>query len=116
AKPPVAAAGAAKETYDSDTVLVAHFAEHGQPAADSSGSGNAFAAAGTPADGALIGTGLRLDGRTPLTLPANDSIAWVQGGTMTWSAWIKPTALTANAVLFQRREVERSFTIGLDRG
>lgn len=116
AKPPAPAPGAAKETYDKDTVLVAHFAEHGQPAADSSGSGNAFAAAGTPVDGALIGTGLRLDGRTALMLPASSSLAWAQGATIAWSAWIKPTALAPNAVLFQRHEDDRTFTIGLDRG
>lgn len=115
AKPP-AATSTAKDTYDKDTVLVAHFAEHGQPAGDSSGSGNAFATAGTPADGALIGTGLRLDGRTALMLPASASLAWAQGATLTWSAWIKPTALTPNAVLFQRHEDDRTFTIGLDRG
>ncbi|MBS0480319.1 MAG: DUF2341 domain-containing protein, partial [Proteobacteria bacterium] len=109
AKPP-AATTSAKETYDKDTVLVAHFAEHGQPPGDSSGSGNTFATAGIAADGALIGTGLRLDGRTALMLPASASLAWAQGATLTWSAWIKPTALTPNAVLFQRHEDDRTFT------
>src|SRR5271157_4525131 len=47
-----------KGTYDADTVLVYHFAEHNQPAADSSGNGNNALNAGTPSDGAMIGSGL----------------------------------------------------------
>jgi len=47
-----------KGTYDSDTVLVYHFAEHGQPASDSSGSGNNSQNTGTAVDGSLIDGGI----------------------------------------------------------
>jgi len=35
---------------------------------------------------------------------------------LTWSAWIKPTALQANEVLFSRRDGSNDFLIGLDNG
>src|ERR1700730_9696221 len=64
-----------KGTYDPDQLLVYHFNERGTPALDASLWGNNAQSVGQPADGALIGTGLRLDGRTPLTLPAAPSLA-----------------------------------------
>ena len=67
-----------KGTYDPDTLLVYHFNERGTPALDSSVWANNAQSVGQPADGSLIGTGLRLDGRTPLTLPASPSLASVR--------------------------------------
>ena len=65
----------AKGTYDPDTQLVYHFNDRGTPALDSSVWANNAQSVGQPADGSLIGTGLRLDGRTALTLPASPSLA-----------------------------------------
>jgi biopolymer transport protein ExbB len=106
----------AKETYDSDTVLVYHFNEKGQPCYDFSGQGNTAANAGIAADGSLIGTGLRLDGKTAVTIPASSSLAWSDGGSMTWSAWIKFGALQPNSILFSRRDGGNFFLIGADMG
>ena len=41
---------------------------------------------------------------------------WAEGGALTWSAWIKPTTLAPNAVIFSRREENQSFIIGLNNG
>lgn len=79
----------AKDTYDADTSLIYHFNEKGQPCYDFSGQGNTAENAGIPADGSLIGSGLRLDGKTAVTIPGSSSLAWSEGGSMTWSAWIK---------------------------
>jgi biopolymer transport protein ExbB len=105
-----------KSTYDSDTVLVYHFAERGGPFIDSSAAGNNAQAGAPITDGSFIGPGLRLDGRTSVVVPASASLEWPAGGGMTWSAWIKPAALQPNAVLFSRREAGGSFVIGLDNG
>ena len=64
----VARADNVKGTYDADTVLVYHFAERGQPAVDVSGNNNNAQNAAPSADGAMIGGGLRLDGRTAVTI------------------------------------------------
>jgi biopolymer transport protein ExbB len=105
----------AKETYDGDTVLAYHFAESGAPAHDSTGSGNDSQSPIAITD-SLIGPGLRLSGKAPITIPATPSLAWTEGAPMTWSAWIKPTALQSNAVIFSRRDGARDFLIGADNG
>ena len=105
-----------KGTYDSDTVLVYHFAERGQPAADASGNNNNSTAAAPAADGAMIGGGLRLDGRTALTIPASPSLAWSDGASLTWSAWIKLAAAERRMLLFRRESSGNSFVVGFDSG
>ena len=106
-----------KPVFDADTVLVYHFAEKtGQAAADSSASGNNAQNAGLVDDGAQIGPGLRLDGKTAVTIPASASLAWTDGAAMTWSAWVKPASLAPNAVLFSRRDGGKDFLVGADSG
>ncbi|HVQ67639.1 MAG TPA: DUF2341 domain-containing protein [Bradyrhizobium sp.] len=105
-----------KGTFDPDTQLVYHFNERGTPALDSSVWANNAQSVGQPADGSLIGTGLRLDGRVPLTLPASPSLALTDNAAFTWSAWIKPGALQPNAALYSRRDGTNGLVIGLDNG
>ena len=107
----------AKPVYDADTVLVYHFADKvGTPAADASGLGNNASNAGLSDDGALIGPGLRLDGKTAVSIPTSASLAWADGAAMTWSAWIKPASLAPNAIIFSRRDGNNALLIGLDSG
>jgi biopolymer transport protein ExbB len=103
-----------KGTYDSDEVLVYHFNERGTPALDSSVWSNNAQSVGQPAEGALIGTGLRLDGRTALTLPASSSLALAANSPLTWSAWIKPAAMQPNSAIYSRRDGANALVIGLD--
>jgi len=105
-----------KATYDSDTVLVYHFAESSSPPLDSTVNGNNAQNAGLPDDTALIGSGLRLDGKTLVTIPPSVSLNWNAGAPLTWSAWVKPAALQANAVIFSRRDGANDFLVGLDNG
>ena len=105
-----------KAAYDADTVLVYHFAEHGAPAADSTANNNLSQNPGTPADGSMIGTGLRLDGKNVVTIPASSSLAWTDGAGLTWSAWMKLSALKPNAVIYSRRDNAKAFLIGADNG
>ncbi|AHF92233.1 biopolymer transporter ExbB [Opitutaceae bacterium TAV5] len=107
----------AKGTYDTDTILAWHFGERGQPARDFSGNENHAANPGIPADGTLIGTGLRFDGNSALTVPATPSLAWPAGSPLTWSAWVKPATLSGRAVLFGRRNgPQNAFIIGTEQG
>jgi len=107
---------AAKMSYDKETALVYHFEEHGTPAIDATVSGNNAENAGTPVEGSLIGGGIRFIGKNAVTIPASPSLVWSDGGSMTWTAWIKPMELTPNAVLFSRRDGLNSFVIGIDNG
>jgi biopolymer transport protein ExbB len=105
-----------KGTYDPDTLLVYHFAERGTAAADASPLGLNAQNPGTPAEGAMIGGGLRLDGKGAVTIPAAPTFAWINGATLTWSAWVKVTAAQPNAAIFRRTEGNSSFVIGVDGG
>ncbi len=104
-----------KGTYDSDTVLAYHFSEHGAPATDATGNNNALNA-GVAADNTLIGSGLKLDGRSVVNLPVSPSLAWAAGAPMTWSAWVKPAAPAPGAILFSRRDGANALVIGADNG
>ena len=104
-----------KGTYDGDTALVYHFSEHGSPAIDASVSGANAQIAGIAADGSMIGTGMRLEGKT-VTIPTAPALFWTDGGAMTWSAWVKGAAPQPNAVIYIRREGSKAFIIGADKG
>jgi len=104
----------AKGTYDADTALVYHFNE--EPAVDVSPSGANAQNAGLSAEGSMIGTGLKLDGKIAVTVPAAPALAWHEGGAMTWSAWFKSAATQPNAILFSRREEGRGFVVGVAQG
>jgi biopolymer transport protein ExbB len=107
----------AKPTYDADTALVYHFNDKvGAPPMDATSNANNAQNAGLSNDGSLIGPGLRLDGKANITIPASGSLAFPSGNAMTWSAWIKPAALTPNTVLFSRRDGSSEFLVGVDNG
>jgi biopolymer transport protein ExbB len=105
-----------KGTYDPDTLLDYHFNERGTPALDSTVWGNSAQSPMQSAEGAIIGSGLRLDGTNTLTLPAAPSLALADGAPFSWSAWIKPAALAPNAVIYSRRDSGNGLVIGLDNG
>ncbi|MBK8477517.1 MAG: DUF2341 domain-containing protein [Opitutaceae bacterium] len=116
AEPPPAPVDPTKAVFDGDTVLAYHFAENGQPAQDASGMGNHAQTAGLPTTGSAIGGGLRLDGKTTVTIPTAQTLFWTEGATFTWSAWIKFGAPQPNAVFFSRHEGDKFFLLGADNG
>lgn len=110
------AAADAKGTYDAATQLVYHFNERGTPAQDSTVWSNGAQSAGQPAEGAIIGTGLRLNGRNALTLPASPSLALPSAGSLSLSLWFKAAALQPNAAIYSRHDGANGLIIGLDNG
>jgi len=102
----------AKGTYDVNTVLVYHFADNNAPAHDSTTYNNNAQNSGVPVLGSLIGPGVRFDGTNPITIPNSESLAWADATAITWSAWVKPIANQANAIIFRRD----TFTIGANNG
>jgi biopolymer transport protein ExbB len=106
----------AKDTYDPNTVLVYHFNEKGQPSYDFSGQGNNAQNAGLSVDGSLIGSGIRLDGRTAINIGPSPSLLWTAGTQWTWSAWVKFGAPQANGIFFNRGDHVKFLAIGADMG
>jgi biopolymer transport protein ExbB len=104
----------AKATYDPETVLVYHFTD--EPPIDVTSYGNNAKTAATKVEGSLIGNGVRFDGQNNITLPDSPSLAWSDGATFTWSAWVNTDELQPNAALYSRRDNGSSLVIGLDNG
>ena len=105
----------AKATYDAATSLVYHFSDRGAPPADASGNGNVGAAPGLVSEGAMIGGGLRLDGRGGVAVPASDTLNWGADG-FTLSVWVKPATLAPDAVFFSQGDGASSLVVGLNNG
>jgi biopolymer transport protein ExbB len=104
----------AKASYDPETVLVYHF--NAQPPADVTSYENNGKTAAIQVEGSLIGGGVRFDGQNNVTLPDSPSLAWPEGTTFTWSAWINANELQPNAAIYSRRDNGSGLVIGLDNG
>jgi biopolymer transport protein ExbB len=113
--PKAAAVESAKDTFDKDTTLIYHFAEKGTPK-DSTVWGNHATAGGVPAEGALIGRGLKLDGAAAVTIPAAPALTWAAGANATLEVWVKPAEAEESGVIFSRRDGDKAVTLGLDGG
>jgi len=109
-------APSATDAYDADTVLVYHFSGRGSAPADATTNGNNATTVGQTADGSLIGSGLRLAGSIPVAIPNTASLEWKAGQTFTLSAWIKPAALQANALILSRADGPAALRVLLDQG
>ncbi len=105
-----------KSAYDGDTVTVYHFNEHGTPPGDSSGNGNRAETAGIPIDGSIIGGGIKLDGKKPISIPATPTSAILEAAPYTWMAWVKPTAMTPDTAIYSRKDGGNALRVGLDNG
>ena len=105
-----------KSAYDSDTVTVYHFNEHGTPPGDSSGEGNRAETPGIPIEGSMIGNGIKLDGKKPISIPPTPSAAILEAAPYTWMTWVKPTTLSPNIAIYSRKDGANALRIGLDNG
>ena len=105
-----------KSAYDSDTVTVSHFNEPGTPPGDSSGEGNRAETPGIPIEGSMIGNGIKLDGKKPISIPPTPSAAILEAAPYTWMTWVKPTTLSPNIAIYSRKDGANALRIGLDNG
>jgi len=105
-----------KTAYDGDTVMVYHFNEHGTPPGDSSGNGIRGENPGIPIDGSMIGGGIKLDGKKPISVPANPNSAVLEAAPYTWMTFVKPATLVPNVPIYSRKDGANGLRIGLDNG
>ena len=106
------------ETFDADYTLVYHFnGAAGAPPKDLTAYGNhAQNASFKTIEDGIVGKGARFDGSGSLPLPASASLNVPAGGSFTFSAWVKPSALAPNTLLYSRRDGANALLIGLDNG
>jgi biopolymer transport protein ExbB len=105
-----------KTAYDGDTVSVYHFNEHGTPPGDSSGNGVRAETPGIPVDGSMIGGGIKLDAKKPISVPANPNSAILESAPFTWMCFVKPTSLDPDSIIYSRKDGGNGIKIGLDSG
>ncbi|WP_404420308.1 DUF2341 domain-containing protein [Nibricoccus sp. IMCC34717] len=99
-------------TFLDGTALVYHFSDTVAVAEDSSGNNNSSSSPIIRAEGSLIGSGLRLDGRAFVEAPPSASLAVSAGSAFSWSAWVKPTS--GNGILFSQKEGRTGYAIGIE--
>ena len=104
------------EAFDADTALVYHFAERASAPVDATANGNNAAGSGATAGDSIIGSGLRLLGSAPISIPDSKSLKWKQGQALTLAVWIKPGALQENAVICSRADGNAALRLLLDKG
>jgi biopolymer transport protein ExbB len=106
------------ETFDPDYTLVYHFNDAaGTPPKDSTAYGNhAQNAPLRIVEDGIVGKAAQFNGSTPLKLAASPSLAVPEGGSFSFSAWVKPNALAPQSLLYSRRDGAHALLIGLDNG
>ncbi|WP_447774430.1 DUF2341 domain-containing protein [Variovorax boronicumulans] len=113
--PKAPASGNGQRSFDPDYTLVYHFAEGAVPPRDTTAYGNNGQTAAVPVEGTVIGKGAQL-GNGALMLPATPSLAVAAGGTLTFSAWVKPDSLGARQAIYARRDGAGELVVGIDQG
>ncbi|HEY4093036.1 MAG TPA: DUF2341 domain-containing protein [Luteibacter sp.] len=104
-------------TFDADYAAVYHFEDAaGSAPRDATAYANNAAGSLATVDG-IIGKAARFDGKQGLKLPGAVSMAMGQGGAFTFSAWVKPDAVTDGKVtLYARHQGTQELVIGLQNG
>ena len=91
--------------------------ERGTPPQDSSVWANSAQTVGQPADGAIIGQGLRFDGQTALTLPGSPSLVVAEGARVDLVGLDQDDrAAAAGRAVQPPRTASNGLVIGLDNG
>ncbi|WP_205287574.1 DUF2341 domain-containing protein [Luteibacter jiangsuensis] len=104
--------------FDADYAAVYHFEEAaGTPPNDATAyANNAVGNDILTADG-IIGKAARFDGSKVVTLPGSVSLNVAEGGSFTFSGWVKPDPMPAGrALLYARHQGEQKLLIGLENG
>jgi biopolymer transport protein ExbB len=110
-------AGDSRATYDPNTLLVYHFNDAaGRPPQDKTAFGNNAQSGAVAATQGVIGPAARFNGQGGVVVPASASLTTPAAQPFTFSAWIRPAAAQAGAVLLARREAGGAFVVGVDNG
>lgn len=108
--------GDPRATFDPDQLLVYDFTQqNGLPTDLTANALNALTG-GKQVDSGITGFGLRLDGTNPVHLPQSPLLNLQAGQTGTWSLWFNMENPDATATLFDTRDANNAFTIGVDHG
>ena len=105
-------------TYDSDQLLVWHFADENGPPRDSTAYANNALTPDRRDDAGIIGFGAKLDGATPIKLAPAPTLNIAAAQAYTWQVWLKPATAGQSATLFDQRDAggAADLQVGLEAG
>ena len=104
-----------KATFAAENgALVYHFDEQDGLPHDTTANANNATGGGKRVDGGMIGSGLRLDGKAAVQIPASASLALAAGQPVTWSLWIHPDDNVTSGVLYDQKDGANELLIGID--
>ncbi len=101
-------------TFGDTKMLVYHFGDRGGIPADSTKNGNNATNGGITVEGGIIGSAVRLDGNTSITIPTSDTLTWEAGGELTWSAWVKAFGGEGPQAIFHYANDGDALVIGIE--
>jgi biopolymer transport protein ExbB len=101
-------------TYDSDQLLIWHFAEENGLAKDSTSFNNNALTQGKRDLNAIIGFGSVLDGTNPIKLAPNPTLNLAAAQPYTWQVWLKPTPANQSAIVYDQRDAAGTNDLQVD--
>ncbi|UPG87506.1 DUF2341 domain-containing protein [Luteibacter aegosomatis] len=104
--------------FDADYAAVYHFEDAaGTPPHDATAYGNNAVGNDIATVDGVIGKAARFDGTKVVNLPGSVAMNVAEGGTFTFSAWVKLDALPGgSAIVYSRRQADAKFLVGFDGG
>ena len=105
-------------TYDSDQLLIWHFAEENGLPKDSTSFANNALTPGKRDLNAIIGFGSSFDGTAPIKLTPNPTLNVTAGESLTWQIWLKPKTASESGIIYDQLDSAgaNDFRIELDGG
>ena len=105
-----------KATFDAGTVLSWSFSDKATAPGDGTSNGNNGDVPFTQVESGLIGAAANFTPQSALAIDAKPTLQWMQGGGMTWSAWIKPGASPFSGSILTREDAGNGFMIAAENG
>lgn len=113
--PKAPAAGDAPGTYDANQTLVYHFSDAQLPPADSTAYANKSSEATAEINPAsLIGGGIKLSGKSSVTIPSSPTLRLIPSQGATLSAWVRIAAAQTDALVFAMQDKGSELVLGIN--
>ena len=105
-----------KTSFDADTVLAWSFSDKGTAPGDGTANGNNGDVPFAQVETGLIGGAVNFTPTTVLAIAQSPTLEWLAGGSMTWSAWIKPGKTPATGSILTRDSGTNGLIIAVENG
>ena len=105
-----------KTTFDADTVLSWSFSEKGTAPGDGTSNNNNGNETFAQVETGLSGGAANITATTAFGIANSPTLEWLAGGSMTWSAWIKPASAGGTGNLMSRDNGASGIVLSSENG